>query len=289
MVYLPSFISPDSTGNFRQPGHIPEASEPPSPLPPNSSTANLDKKNGEDSSSNNSPRLKSPLMPRHEPVDLNDIWHSVPSDWTRVHAALKTVKSDGRRLELWKVWLGDEEEVEEDITGLGRISLERRRKEEEKGSTFGRGSRDGKKSLEKDGKKSLEKDKKGKKSILAKVKGNNNKRGVQWTEDNDEDGPHAWKESGGATISYLMTDEPLPLEGQRAPREAIASVLRNHVSCRFIEMIYMLMICRPRKYWRLLSIQTRVLNSTTCYSELGSWTTYHRDYPGLSLLISGNV
>ena len=127
------------------------------------------------------------------------------------------MKSDGRRLELWKSWLGDEGEVEEDITGFGRISLERRRMEE---------SNKGQASTILVKKKNVE-----------RVKG---KRGVQWTED---EGPHsvfnsAGSEAGGTgavttgeapSISYFITDEPLAFEGQRAPREAVAKVLHEHV------------------------------------------------------------
>jgi hypothetical protein len=129
------------------------------------------------------------------------------------------MKSDGRRLELWKMWLGDEGEVEEDITGLGRLSLERRRMEETK---------------------------KGKASTILTKKRNvervKGKRGVQWTED---EGPHSVFNSAGSgaggtgavavsdgeapSISYFITDEPLALEGQRAPREAVAKVLHEHV------------------------------------------------------------
>lgn len=214
MVYLPSFIPPDSSGNFHHPGHIAEGSQPPSPLPP---TINLTKTEEDASSSiNSSPNFKIPhSYPHHEPVDLQNIWQSdSSSDWTRIHSALKSMKSDGRRLELWKSWLGDEGEVEEDITGLGRISLERRRVEEES--------------------------KKRKTSTILKMEKKNEldvkgKKAIQWTED---EGPHSVFDSAGSgtvaggevpSISYFITDEPVALEGQPAPRDAVANVLHEHV------------------------------------------------------------
>jgi hypothetical protein len=38
---------------------------------------------------------------------MGEVWRGDPEeDWTRCHALLKRVGRDGRRIELWKTWLG---------------------------------------------------------------------------------------------------------------------------------------------------------------------------------------
>ncbi|KIM20886.1 hypothetical protein M408DRAFT_30021 [Serendipita vermifera MAFF 305830] len=121
MVYLPSLVSADAKGMFHPPSHIPAASEPPSPFPADQSSPDLP-------SGNVSPQ--SPTTPgRHgtSQFDTKEIWRGNSSDWSRCHTALKTVRSDGRRLELWSAWLGDKGEQEEDMLAMKRMSNERKR------------------------------------------------------------------------------------------------------------------------------------------------------------------
>jgi hypothetical protein len=117
-VYLPSLASPDSKGMFHPPSHIPAASEPASPYPTGASSADLTTGN-----------LGSPGAGAHSPsqFDVREIWRGNENDWSRCHAALKTLRSDGKRLELWKSWIGDEGEQEEDMLAMVRLSNERKR------------------------------------------------------------------------------------------------------------------------------------------------------------------
>lgn len=281
MIYLPSIVSPDSSGAYHHPSHIPEASETVSPLPAGGSSTDVKKvdKPGEDdevssvtptaSPNPSSPNLnvpwakppRSPLSHRIK-VDLNDVWHNENEDWARCHTALKSMKSDGRRLELWAAWLGDRGEEEEDITGLKRLSLERRRKEERR--------KEKRKASAESQKKSIEKGK---------------KRGVQWTEDNI---PTESTQKG--SISHFISDEPLAVDGGTAPREAVARVLREHVSrTSCSQSIIADTFCRLKKFSPLSYTRTRAQDSTICSTDVDCWRVCLPGSPTLSRLISENV
>jgi hypothetical protein len=167
MVYLPSLVPSDSKGMFHPPSHIPAASEPGSPYPTGASSPDL---------TTGTP--SSPGVEAHSPsqFDVREIWRGDENDWSRCHAALKTLRGDGRRLELWKSWIGDEGEQEEDMLAMVRLSNER-------------------------------------------------KRGVQWTEDQN-----MTVKSERVPISHIITEEPLTVDGVRAPRDFLAKVLSEHVS-----------------------------------------------------------
>jgi hypothetical protein len=121
MVYLPSLVSSDSKGMFHPPSHIPAASEPPSPYPAGASSTDLATGNLS-SAGPTSPGVHSPSQ-----FDVLEIWRGNENDWPRCHAALKTLHGDGKRLELWRSWIGDEGEQEEDMLAMVRLSSERRR------------------------------------------------------------------------------------------------------------------------------------------------------------------
>lgn len=134
MVYLPSLVSADASGVFHPPSHIPTASEPATPFKYGQSqsstsvgTPNLPRTPHSPPFSPHSTDDGSPRIPLFE---TRDVWKGDKKDWPRCHAALKSVKSDGRRLELWRTWIGQIESQESDVTGMGRLSLERRRKQQ---------------------------------------------------------------------------------------------------------------------------------------------------------------
>jgi len=120
MVYLPSLVTSDSKGVFHPPSHIPSASEPTSPFPTGSSSADLTTGKLASSSPMSSKNYKGPEF------DVLEIWRGNEHDWSRCHTALKTLHSDGRRLELWKSWIGDQGDQEEDILAMVRLSNERK-------------------------------------------------------------------------------------------------------------------------------------------------------------------
>jgi hypothetical protein len=122
MVYLPSLVSPDSKGTFHPPSHIPAASQPASLYPIGASSTDLASEN-QSSPGPTSPDIHSPSQ-----FDVLEIWRGNDNDWSRCHTALKTLRSDGRRLELWKSWIGDEGEQEEDMLATVRLSSEKRRR-----------------------------------------------------------------------------------------------------------------------------------------------------------------
>ncbi|EJD47731.1 hypothetical protein AURDEDRAFT_136539 [Auricularia subglabra TFB-10046 SS5] len=43
---------------------------------------------------------------RHSDAGGEDVWQGEPDDWDRVHARLKALTRDGRKLEVWRAWLG---------------------------------------------------------------------------------------------------------------------------------------------------------------------------------------
>ncbi|KAG8841097.1 hypothetical protein FRC20_005250, partial [Serendipita sp. 405] len=223
MVYLPSVTTSDASGKFHSPtSHIPTASEPTSPWPGGYSAGNtpiglgfthINETEGEGEGDVG----VSPTSPRSLPpsalVDVTDIWRGDGYDWVRAHAGLKLLKSDGRRLELWTGWLGDEGEQEEDITGMRRFSLERRREAGEMVESGDQGKGKG---------------------AASKGKG---KRVVQWTEDEgrstlklntsttpDQEDPMTAK----GAMSLFMAEEPLEVDSSLAPREYVRVVLKEH-------------------------------------------------------------
>ncbi|CAG8618593.1 5052_t:CDS:10 [Acaulospora colombiana] len=117
MVYLPSIVSSDSKGTYHSPAtHIPTASEPATPHPgvtPISPTIG---------------GWREVEEPRDPLTDVSDIWRGDEHDWDRCHTALKLLRSDGRKLELWSAWIDPPEEEEEGgmLAGI-RPSLEKQR------------------------------------------------------------------------------------------------------------------------------------------------------------------
>ncbi|PVF95793.1 hypothetical protein CPB86DRAFT_816929, partial [Serendipita vermifera] len=203
MVYLPSIVSSDSKGTYHSPAtHIPTASEPATPHPgltPISPTIGGWKEYEE---------------PRDPVTDVSDIWRGDEHDWDRCHTALKLLRSDGRKLELWAAWIDPPDEEEEGgmLAGI-RPSLEKqrtlKRKEKEKPSE----------------RKSEEKKK---------------KRGVRWTEDHSTallDKIDTPAEAGPSPISRFLMDEPLTihspsgadLDTSKAPRGPLENVIRSHI------------------------------------------------------------
>lgn len=89
MVYLPSLVSSDASGNYHFPNHISTASEPNSPFPNQPST---------------------PSLPTSPNTEQFEVWRGDKGDWERCHAALRKLGQDGRKLELWKLWIGELDE-----------------------------------------------------------------------------------------------------------------------------------------------------------------------------------
>ncbi|KAG8804365.1 hypothetical protein FRC17_005982 [Serendipita sp. 399] len=238
MVYLPSITSSDASGKYHLPSsHIPTASEPSSPWPSGYSSGNTPVglgfnpiHEGDEGDEEGKGVSVSPASPKTLPpsarVDVQDIWRGDADDWTRAHAALKLLKSDGRRLELWKGWLGDEGEQEEDITGMGRLSLERKRAV---GEIVDREDKD-----------------RGK-SIPSKWKGKGVAREVRWTEDQGRDtlridtlGTMEREDRVAArgAMSLFLTEEPLEVDSSLAPRIYMRAVLKEHASAQEILSLF---------------------------------------------------
>ena len=237
MVYLPSLSAalPDKEGKYHPPErHIPTASEPTSASqwPGGYSAGNTptvadpDYPEGDDDDvQGRSPRSPGPSASQ---FDTQEVWRGNVHDWSRCHAALKMLRSDGRRLELWRAWTGDlgEESEEVDLTGMGRLSLERKRVTAEDDSSNHKLA-----VVKKDGgvkEEDQARTKKGKGPW---------QRGVRWTEDvmfgrgstlrMTREGGEKGEER--RVISEFMTDEPLEVDSSRAPREYISNVLKDHV------------------------------------------------------------
>jgi hypothetical protein len=96
MVYLPSLATSYSAG-VNPAKHIPTSSEAtPSETPILTPQPN---------SPGTFPTLLSPTIERN-PEELKHIWRGDDRDWARCHGALRSLGRDGRKLELWKHWIG---------------------------------------------------------------------------------------------------------------------------------------------------------------------------------------
>jgi hypothetical protein len=239
MVYLPSIVASDSKGTYHSPSsHIPTASEPASPnpgLPPISPTLGAWEEEGQ---------------PHNPLTDVSYVWRGDDHDWDRCHTALKLLRSDGRKLELWAAWIDPPDEEEEGgmLAGI-RLSLERKRtlkgKEQERSSEE------------------------------KKAEDKRKKRGVRWTEDRSStilDKIDTPTEGGPNPISRFLMDEPLSLhipsgaelDTSKAPREALENVISSHVSFIIAYQTITNLLDRLKKSFPPLSILTRVPNFKTC-------------------------
>ncbi|CAG7852404.1 SubName: Full=Uncharacterized protein {ECO:0000313/EMBL:CCA75658.1} [Serendipita indica DSM 11827] len=242
MVYLPSISAalPDKDGKYHPPErHIPTASEPTSPWPGGYSAGNtpIDAETGPQDGDDDDRRGRSPRSPgpSASQFDTQDVWRGNAYDWSRCHAALKTLRSDGRRLELWRAWTGDlgEDSEEVDMTGMGRLSLERKRVTGEDDSL-----------TNKLGVVQVSRDNEDQ-AVSKKGKGKW-ARGVRWTEDivfgrgSTMRIKHEAGENGEEkrVLSEFMTDEPLEVDSSRAPREYISNVLKYHAEDILALFIY---------------------------------------------------
>jgi hypothetical protein len=217
MIYLPTLVSADASGVFHPPSHIPTASEPASPF----------KYKESDTSVNELPSSsKTPATPPFSPIsnwestpktpffESRDVWKGDEMDWRRCHAALKIVKSDGRRLELWRAWIGETESTEADITGIGRMSPSPAASLAVSQVSTVPPSR-----LH-----SMDQAKQQRQDSPEK-----RKRRIQWTGDHEhKHGLGKHKEPKG--VSQFLTDEPLTVEDTNASKEYIGRVLHERVS-----------------------------------------------------------